>query len=334
MKDCMEKRRMIMSRTPLRITFVGGGTDLPEFYREYGPGAVVSAAINKYVYVTVHKRFDDMIRVGYSVTENVHSPDELKHPTVREALKLLKLDCGIEITSMADIPAGGTGMGSSSSFLVGLLNALHAWKGEYATQKQLAEEAVEIERNILKEPGGKQDQYIAAFGGIQYMEFNKDETVVNTPVIMNEKSREELRKNLLLMYTGSQRSSTEIHIKQTNEVEMHLDEYGKMYVLARELFEKLTNNQWKDTGNLMHQNWLLKKNLSNNISNTEIDSWYRKAMDSGALGGKLIGAGGSGFLMFFAPREKHMDIEKSLSKLRIEPFDFEALGSRIIYVGD
>ena len=191
----------------------------------------------------------------------VHSPEELKHPTVREALKLLKLDCGIEITSMADIPAGGTGMGSSSSFLVGLLNALHAWKGEYATQKQLAEEAVEIERNILKEPGGKQDQYIAAFGGIQFMEFNKDETVVNTPVIMNEESREELRKNLLLMYTGSQRSSTEIHIKQTNEVEMHLDEYRKMYFLAKELFEKLTNNQWKDTGNLLHQNWLLKKKL-------------------------------------------------------------------------
>ncbi len=328
----MDKRVMIMSRTPLRITFVGGGTDV-QYYKQHGPGAVISAAVNKYIYVLVHKRFDDLIRVGYSRTENVKDVDELMHPTVRESLRFLGIDGGIEITSMADIPAGGTGMGSSSTFLVGLLNALHAWKGEYAIPTQLAEEAVKIERNILKEPGGKQDQYMAALGGMQLMEFNRDETVVTTPVIMKEESRAQLHEHLLLVYTGRQRSSGGILARQSDEMEMHLEAYDKMRGLAYRMFKSLVENRWEDTGKCLHENWMLKRTLSSSISDPDIDNYYKTAIDNGAEGGKVIGAGGGGFLLFYADKGKHDTIVKALG-LRQEPFEFEMLGSRIIYVGD
>ncbi len=329
----MEKKIIIISRTPLRITFVGGGTDIGRYYKERGPGAVISAAVNKYIYVTVHRRFDSTIRVSYSRTENVESVDQLMHPTVREALRLLDIDGGIEITSMGDIPAGGTGMGSSSTFLVGLLNALHAWRGEYATAVQLAEEAVRIERGILKEPGGKQDQYIAALGGIQFMEFNRDETVVTTPLIMKEESRKNLQDNLLLLYTGSQRRSAEIHERQSKDAGMHLESYDRMRDLAYSMFKSLVENRWDETGRYLHENWLIKRTLADGISSPAIDNYYKAAMENGATGGKLIGAGGSGFMLFFAPRGSHEAIRKALG-LKAEPFEFETLGSRIIYVGD
>ena len=328
------RRRMIISRTPLRITFVGGGTDLPEYYKKYGPGAVISAAVNKYVYINVNKRFDNSIRVGYTKTEIVDRPEDIQHPTVRESLRLLGIDGGIEITTMADIPAGGTGMGSSSSFLVGLLNALHSWKGEYVGPTELAEEAVEIERRILKEPGGKQDQYMASFGGLQFMEFEKDESVRITPIIMSEKSREHLHDSLLLVYTGIQRSSTSIHIRQTAQVEMHLDAYKRMVDITRDMFNDLTKNNWEASGGYLNENWNLKKTLSDNITDAGIDKYCNAAIASGAVGCKLIGAGGGGFMLFFAPPEKHQAIMNSLSGLRPEPFEFAYAGSRIVYVGD
>lgn len=325
---------MIMSRTPLRITFVGGGTDLPEFYKNYGNGAVISSAINKYVYVIIHKRFDDSIRVGYTKTEIVKNVEDIMHPTVRESLKFLGISGGIEITTMADIPSGGTGMGSSSSFLVGLLNALHAWKGEYATPAELAEEAVEIERSILKEPGGKQDQYIAAFGGLQLMEFEKDEVVNIIPIIMKESSRKKLQSHLLMIYTGIERSSANIHLKQRLQIKKHLNSYKKMAKLAYNMFDDLSDNKWDKTGIYLTQNWNLKKTLSDGITDGVINDHIIRAHKAGAQGWKLIGAGGGGFLLFYAPKNKHTDIIKSLKPLRPEPFEFSFSGSRIVYVGD
>ena len=329
----MSESRMIMTKTPLRITFVGGGTDIPSFYREHGPGAVVSAAINKYIYIIVNKKFDKKIRVSYSTTEIVDAVDEIKHPTVREALRLLNIDGGIEIVSISDIPSEGTGLGSSSSFLVGLLNALHAWKGELVSPKQLAEEAVKIEREILKEPGGKQDQYIAAYGGIQYMEFNKDESVIVKPVIMPEEKRRALRENLILFYTGKHRKSTDIHKNQMKEAENKVESYSKMKELALTMYDSLAKGKIEETGKLLHENWLLKKQLANGISDDSIDMMYKSAMDLGATGGKLIGAGGGGFLLFYAEKGRHKSITEVL-KLKLEPFDFEALGSRIVHIGE
>lgn len=329
----MPNNRMIMTKTPLRITFVGGGTDLPSFYKAHGPGAVVSAAINKYIYIIVNKKFDGKIRVSYSHTEIVDKVDEIKHPTVREALRLLNIDGGIEIVSISDIPSEGTGLGSSSSFLVGLLNALHAWKGELASPRQLAEEAVKIEREILKEPGGKQDQYIAAYGGIELIEFNKDDSVIVKPVIMPEEKRRELRENLILLYTGKQRKSTDIHKSQMKETDKKVELYKKMGDLAVNLYDSMSKGKIEDTGRLLHENWLLKKQLTQGISDDSIDVMYKSAMEAGAEGGKLIGAGGGGFLLFYANKTKHRKVSEAL-KLKLEPFDFEALGSRIIHVGE
>lgn len=332
--DTSVRRRMIMSRTPLRITFVGGGTDIPSFYREHGPGAVVSASINKYIYVIVNKKFDSKIRVSYSVTEIVDHVDEIKHPTVREALKLLGINGGIEIVSISDIPSRGTGLGSSSTFIVGLLNALHAYLGEHASPKQLAEEAVKIEREILQEPGGKQDQYMAAYGGIQMMEFFPDERVEIKPVIMSERSREQLQNSLLLFYTGRERSSTEIHRNQAQGVAQKIESYRIMKDIAYRTFDAMSSERIEEVGRLMHENWVLKKSLAEGISDGWIDSLYDSAIAAGASGGKMIGAGGGGFLLMFADPSVQDRVMSSLSELRRNDFRIEYQGSRIVFVGD
>jgi D-glycero-alpha-D-manno-heptose-7-phosphate kinase len=327
------KQRMIMSRTPLRITFVGGGTDLPEYYRTHGPGAVVSAAIDKYIYVLVNKKFDHKIRVSYSHTEIVDQVDQIRHPSVREALKLLGIDGGIEIVSISDIPSQGTGLGSSSTFLVGLLNALHAYKGELASAGQLAQEAVKIEREILKEPGGKQDQYAAAYGGLNMIVFNRDESVEVKPLISNEDTRMKLDSHLLLLYTGKERSSATIHNSQRATVDRKLQNYDSMRELAYDLYRKLSANDYKSTGPVMHQNWILKKDLASGITWDFIDQSYDHAMKMGSTGGKLIGAGGGGFLMFFADPQLHDKIATALNLRKVD-FNIQYQGSSIIYVGD
>lgn len=324
---------MIMSRTPLRITFVGGGTDIPSYYRNNGSGAVLSASINKYIYVAVNKKFDSKIRVSYSVTEIVDTVDQIKHPSVREALKLLHIDGGIEIVSISDIPSKGTGLGSSSTFLVGLLNALHAWKGEHASPQQLAEEAVKIEREILGEPGGKQDQYMAAYGGIQFMEFYQDERVTIQPVIMGEDARSKLQDNLLLLYTNRERSSADIHKVQAVNVPNKLDNYHSMKKLAFTMFDQMSHGQMDSVGALLHQNWENKRMLANGITDPKIDGWYNSALENGASGGKMIGAGGGGFLLLYAPSSQHEDLMNKLKELKPEPFQIEYDGSRIIFVG-
>ena len=327
---------MIISRTPLRTSFVGGGSDLPAFYKT-DKGAVVSTAINKYVYITVNKKFDRKIRASYSVTEIVDSVDELNHELIREALKLLDLDGGIEITSIADIPSQGTGLGSSSSYTVGLLNALYAYKGVHVCAEQLAREACEIEIERCSKPIGKQDQYIAAYGGLQYIQFNSDETVFVDPIIHLRDTRTELEKHLLLFYTGLTRSSDSILHEQTKNTEQQEDKrktLHHMVELAGELRDALIRNDLESFGEILHRGWLEKRKMASNISNSTIDEWYERARKYGAIGGKILGAGGGGFLLLYAPPEKHEDIINALPGLRPFPFRFEPQGSKITYVED
>ncbi len=330
----VSSNRMIMSRAPLRISFAGGGTDISHYYSKHGTGAVVSAAINKYIHIVVNKKFDSMIRVSYSVTEIVDRVDQIKHPSVREALKLMGINGGIEIVSISDIPSSGTGLGSSSAFLVGLLNALHAYVGEYASPRTLSEEAVKIEREILREAGGKQDQYISAYGGMQLMEFYSNERVDVTPIIMSEDFRKRMSENLLLMYTGKQRPSTQIHNAQKGNVVNRIEHYRKMADLARKIQTVCTSGNPDGIGSILHENWLLKRDLSEGISDPVIDGWYDTAMKNGAMGGKIIGAGGGGFMLFYVPAEKREKVIRALPELIVTDFNIDYQGSRIVMVGD
>jgi D-glycero-alpha-D-manno-heptose-7-phosphate kinase len=326
---------MIISRTPFRVSFVGGGTDLREFYtKTYG--AVTSTAINRYMYVTVNRvssYFDYKIRVSYSKTELVKKVKDVRHPIVREALMLMGLDGGLEIHSMADIPSQ-TGLGSSSSFTVGLLNALHAFKGEHASAEQLAQEACKIEIEVLKEPIGKQDQYIAAYGGLKHIRFNPDETVYVDPIICSPDTREALFSNLMMFFTGWSRPASSILSKQKKATVDKIGVLTKMRDLTKELNEVLTSGKDLDRfGRLLHENWMLKRELVGGISNTGIDEYYEKACDAGALGGKLLGAGGGGFLLFYVEKQNQDRVRKALSKLMEVDVNFEPQGSKIIYVG-
>lgn len=326
---------MIISRTPFRVSFVGGGSDIDTYYHKK-PGAVTSTTIDKYMYVTVNERFDDTIRVSYTDTEIVDSVDQIKHELVREALKLVGLNGGLEITTIADIPAG-TGLGSSSSLTVGLLNALYAYKGEYRSREQLAKEACEIEIDILGKPIGKQDQYAAAYGNLNHIQFNPDETVFVDPVICKKETKRQLDQSLLLFYTGIKRESKDILTDQKKETKSKKEKQeimGKMVELAQEMREVLCDNDLSQFGQLLHQNWKYKKQMSAKISSKEIDKWYNKALEAGAVGGKILGAGGGGFLLFYCPEENQPELRKSMNKLGLveTPFHLEPQGSKIIYV--
>jgi len=324
---------VIITRTPFRVSFAGGGADLPDFYR-VEPGAVVSTAINKYMYITVNKRFDDTIRVSYSRTEIVEDVAKIRHPIVREALKLVGIAEGIEIVSIADVPAG-TGLGSSSSFTVGLLNALYAYKGMLKSAEELARDACRIEIEILGEPIGKQDQYIAAYGGLRHIQFNPDESVFVEMVMCPREYKDELSRNLMLFYTGGCRDANTILLEQKANSQQP-DKRAiltKMSDLALKVKHCLMNSSSLDTlGQLLHQGWLLKKKLAGSISNPQIDECYDRALDAGALGGKLLGAGGDGFLLLCCPLEKQSKVREALSPLTPMEFSFENEGSKIIYV--
>jgi len=296
---------MIISRTPLRISFAGGGTDLSAFYKNQ-PGAVTSTAINKYLYVTINKKFDNRIRVSYSKTENVDHVDDLHHGLVREAMKLTGLDRGVEITTIADIPSRGTGLGSSSSLTVGLLNALYAYQGIMRSRQTLANEACQIEIDILGEPIGKQDQYIAAYGGIQYIQFNPDESVYVDPVICSPKTKLALEKHMLLFYTGITRKASKILTKQIKNTGKKSENLKKMKELSEKVRDSICKNKVNDVGKYLHRGWLYKKELANGISNPIIDEYYEKALSVGALGGKILGAGGGGFLLIFCELKNHV----------------------------
>lgn len=325
---------MIISRTPLRISFAGGGSDLPAFY-EHEPGAVVSTAIDKYIYINVNRKFDRMIRASYSVTEIVDGVEELRHELIREALKVVELDGGIEITSISDIPSQGTGLGSSSTYTVGLLNALYAYNGRRAGAQRLAEEACEIELARCGKPIGKQDQYIAAYGGLQYIQFNPDGSVFVDPVICGLETKQRLQSRLLMLYTGLVRSADDVLREQsanTTADRARRMALRAMTQLAQDLSKALCHDDLDSFGEILHEGWQLKKSLASKISSGAIDEWYERARRHGAIGGKLLGAGGGGFLLLYAHPERHREILAALPELRAMPFRFEPQGSKIIYV--
>lgn len=316
------------------MSFVGGGSDLPAYYRRFG-GAVVSTAINKFVYITVNEKFDHRIRVSYSKTEEANSVVRVKHPLVREAMKMLRIEGGIEITSIADIPSKGSGLGSSSSFTVGLLHAFHAWSGRYASAEQLAMEACQIEIERCGEPIGKQDQFAAAYGGLNFMQFNADESVSIEPILCKRQTIERLQESIIVFYTGITRSASAILKNQQVGVALQKKKQkmlGRMVELAHQLKAELQKNNLEAFGEIIHTNWELKKGLAQEISTDIIDDWYKKARQNGAIGGKLLGAGTGGFLMFYAPRERHEAIARGLGNLRQIDMRFEPQGSKIIFV--
>ncbi len=324
---------MIISRTPLRMSFVGGGSDIPGFYREHG-GAVVSTAIDKYIYVTVNKKFDNGIRVSYSVTEEVERVGDINHALVREALRFLELDGGLEITTVADIPSKGTGLGSSSSFTVGLLNALNAYKSRYVSSEELGRDSCHIEIEICREPIGKQDQYAAAFGGFNLIEFHGDDSVQVSPVICRPDVMAEVESNVLVLYTGVQRSASDLLRQQATDMAASAEKRSamkRMVELAYVLRKELQSNNTSAFGEILHENWELKKSMTDGVSNSDLDDCYRAARQAGALGGKLLGAGAGGFLLLYAPQQSHGAIKAALHKLRPVQMGFERLGSRIIF---
>lgn len=327
---------MIISKTPLRMSFVGGGSDLPAFYRRFG-GAVVSTAIDKFVYVTINRKFDERIRIAYSRVEEPASVEKIRHPLVRESLKKLGISGGIEIMSIADIPAKGTGLGSSSAYTVGLLHALYAFNGRFASADRLAREACEIEIERCGEPIGKQDQYAAAFGGFNFIEFYPDDSVSVEPIICRPATLAHLQSHALVFYTGITRSASAILKAQQEAVATRKGKQKmlqRMVGLARQLKTELEKNHAAAFGEIIHENWMLKKELTDNVSTSRIDDWYERGRRLGAIGGKLLGAGSGGFMMFYAPPERHDAIARGLKELRRIELRFESQGSKIIFVHD
>jgi D-glycero-alpha-D-manno-heptose-7-phosphate kinase len=324
---------MVISRTPLRVSFVGGGSDLVSFARKYG-GAVVSTTIDKYIYVVVTERFEEDIRVSYAKTEIVHSIDQLKHELVREAMRLAGLPRGVEIVTIADVPAQGTGLGSSSAVTVGVLNALYAYQGILKSAHDLAENASEIEIDILGKPIGKQDQYAAAFGGLQLLRFGPGDDVTRDIVVLTPESRSRLQRSLLMFYTGKQRSTARV----LNGIEASIStpsvrrNLGKLRDLALALYEDIGKGDVDVLGSYLQRGWEYKRRLAG-VTNPKIEHWYRLAREAGAVGGKLLGAGGGGFLVFYVPPDRQQAVRKALIDLREMPVALDSAGSRIMYVG-
>ena len=320
---------MIITRTPFRVSFIGGGSDLREFYKYNNYGAVISTTIQKYMYIIIHPYFHDKIRLKYSITEDVKSIDDIKHPIIRECIKKVKINRGIEIASFADIPSG-TGLGSSSSFTVGLLHALYAHQGIMKTRVQLAKEACEIEIDILKEPIGKQDQYAAATGGFNHIKFYPDEKVEILPLNLSKRFVKKFESTLRLYYTGSNRSASIVlneqkkNMSKKNKVNM----MKQMVKLSEDFKKSLLDNNLDLAGDLLNENWRYKKHMADRITNTFIEDLYDKAIKLGAKGGKLLGAGGSGFLLIMA--NDHNSIENNLGCRSIE-IKIDSVGSTIIY---
>ncbi len=322
---------MIISQTPYRVSFAGGGTDLPAFYREEF-GAVLSVAVARHMYVTVHERFEPTWRIAYSQTEVASSRDAIAHELVRESLRLTGIETPLEVTTIGDVPAG-TGMGSSSSLTVGLLNAFYAHKGEIAGPKKLSEEACRIEIETLGKPIGKQDQFAAAFGGVNYIRFNPDETVEIEPARCQRTTLDELERWALVLYTDRQRSADGILRKQSDGSGAKRDILRQMRDLAGQMLQTLSGpGDIENFGRLLHEGWTLKRSLGFGIADEAVDEWYRAGRAAGAIGGKLLGAGGGGFMLFIAPPERHGAISEALGSPRRLPFEIDRRGSRIIFI--
>jgi D-glycero-alpha-D-manno-heptose-7-phosphate kinase len=321
---------MIVTQTPLRISFAGGGTDIRAFYGKEG-GAVISTAIDKYVYVIIKERFDSKIRIGYSRTEMVDSIDEVQHELVRECLRATGITQRVEIATMADIPAEGSGLGSSASVTVGLLNAMYTYQGVMRTAEELAREACDIEVDILGKPGGKQDQYIAAFGNIRLIEFMPDETVKMETVGLSEDDRRRFGENLLLFYTGVTRPASSVLDEQVKSTAAKMDVLRGLKQQAYSAYESISSGNFAQVGIALREGWELKKKMAGGISNPAIDELYETACKAGALGGKITGAGGGGFLLLYCPPERQGGVRGALRKYRELPFNLERDGTKVIF---
>lgn len=322
---------MIISKTPLRVSFVGGGTDLADFYDEHG-GAVVSSAIDKWIHIVVAPRFEGDLRVSYSKTEIVSTAKEIEHELVREALRLTGLPRGLDVVTLADVPSQGTGLGSSSAVTVGALNALYAYQGVFRSTIDLAEEASQIEIDILGKPIGRQDQYAVAQGGFNFIEFMPRGGGVRVePIVCPPQTLERLHHSLMLFYTGRQRAASDVLSGQREAIVEGSATTAllKMRDLAYEMREVLGRGEAESVGSLLDRNWQLKRSLVAGLSDAHVDEWYGRAREAGASGGKLLGAGAGGFLLIVAPPEQQASVRTALADLREVPFHFAARGTQI-----
>jgi len=324
---------MIITKTPFRVSFLGGGSDIADFYREYG-GCVLSTTINRYMYLAVHPYFDEnKISLKYSQNELVADVKDIDHSIFRCVLKDKQIN-GVEISSTADVPSG-TGLGSSSAFTVGLLHTLYCYQGIYASKERLAAEACQVEIEKLGAPIGKQDQYAAAYGGLNFITFHKDDTVSVEPIVTKGDTIRNLQDNLVMFYTGLTHDAKRILAEQKKNMSKQdkVKNLQQMCGLARDMKKSLECNNMDDFGTILDEGWKRKRELSGSISNSKIDEMYQCAMQNGALGGKLLGAGGGGFLLFYCPKEKQEHLKSAMG---LKPFDFrfEHDGSSIVYIGD
>ncbi len=323
---------MIVVQTPLRVSFLGGGTDFRSFYRRE-EGCVLTTAIDKYIFVVIKQRFDQRIRVAYTRTELVDRLDELQHELVRESLRLAGIEHQIELATMGDIPSEGSGLGSSSTVTVGCLNALYTYRGEARTAADLAEQACAVEIDTLGRPIGKQDQFIAAYGGLRFIRFHEDESVTVERLTLEPNAERRLGRSLMLFYTGMTREASSILREQVAHTGDRLAELRELKRLAWQGRYALEKNDPDALGFLMHEGWLLKRRLAAAISNPAIDQYYERARRAGALGGKISGAGGGGFLLLYVPVERQDAVRLALDGLHELPFNLERDGSKVILNG-
>lgn len=326
---------MIITRTPFRISFAGGGSDLPSFYHRH-EGCVLSTTINKYMYVSIHPTFGrSTTSIKYSQIENVNDVRCIHHPIAKQLLLNYGVE-GAEINSIADIPSG-TGLSTSSAYTVGLIHALKAYNGKYASQQKIAAEACHLEIDELGEPIGKQDQYGTAVGGLKFITFHQDDTVDVRPVVLKNEVKHQLDNNLLLFYTGLTHSAGDILQQQTKSIASSEEKYQamvRMTELATEMLDALAEKDLHRFGEILDENWQLKRSTSSAIANPTIDSFYERAKSAGAVGGKLLGAGGGGFMLFYCEPKDQPRLKNELNELIELPFEFENGGTKIIYVGD
>jgi len=321
---------MIITQTPLRIAFAGGGTDFAGYY-EKGGGAVISSAIDKYIYVVIKERFDQKIRVGYTRTEMVDRVEQIEHELVRECLKLTGITSGIEIATMADIPSEGSGLGSSSTVTVGLLHAMYAYQGILVTAETLAREACHIEIDVLGKPIGKQDQYIAAYGSLRRFEFHADGTVGCEAITLPEEKRRRFGESLMLFYTGITRQADVILSEQKANIDEKRLFLDRIKNQVAEVESCLLSGSMNKIGRLLQAGWGWKKEMTGRISTPEIDALYERALDAGATGGKIAGAGGGGFLLLYCPPSHQEAVREALSEMKELPFSLERDGTKVIF---
>jgi len=320
---------MIITQTPLRIGLLGGGTDLPDYYREHG-GRVLNCAIDKYIYVIVKQRFDDDIYVNYSKKEIVSRVEDLEHELVREAMLMTGVTSGVEITTLADIPSAGSGLGSSSAVTVGLLHALFAYRGRQVTAEELADRACMVEIDRCGKPIGKQDQYIAAFGGIRDIRFGPGEEVVAEELGLSAPERRALQHQIMLFYTGITRSADSILAEQTANIKASRPQLDILRDLAGFAVDRLRGGDLDAVGAAVREGWEAKRKLASGVSNRQIDLAVTRALDAGASGAKLTGAGGGGFLLVICPMERQRSVRQSLADMRELPVHLDRLGSRVV----